>query len=180
MDNYLSREQFEQLLKPINPSRVSKDGKGFSHIEAYDVRAHLNRIFGFARWSAETLDCDLIFEKEDFKEIIDRKTGEVTRRYPIWTVCYKAKVMLTIHARDGVELATYTEFAGGDAQNQPSRADAHDLAMKTAESQALKRCAVNVGDQFGLSLYDHGSVKGVVMTSLMEPPAETKKADSDA
>jgi len=49
----LRKNQTEQLLKGINPSRVGKDGKGFAHLEAWDVRAHLIRIFGFANWSAE-------------------------------------------------------------------------------------------------------------------------------
>jgi hypothetical protein len=31
--------------------------------------------------------------------------------------------------------------------------DTHELATKEAETDSLKRCAVNLGEQFGLSLY---------------------------
>jgi hypothetical protein len=36
------------------------------------------------------------------------------------------------------------------------------MAIKTAETQALKRCAINLGDQFGLSLYRNGSTAPLV------------------
>lgn len=152
----LTKAQVEQLLRPINPRRVGKDGKGFSHLEAYDVRAHLTRLFGFGEWSAVTNLCELVFESVSD----DQK--------PRWTVCYRAKVTLTVHATG----AAYSEWAAGDATNYPSRADAHDMAMKTAESQALKRCAVNLGDQFGLSLYARGSLQPVVGRTLAMPEAE--------
>jgi hypothetical protein len=51
--------------------------------------------------------------------------------------------------------------------------------MKTALSQALKRCAVNLGDQFGLSLYNDGSQAPVVLRSLAymaEPVQESEDA----
>lgn len=147
----LSSKQREQLLKGINPQRVGKDGKGFSHLEAYDVRAHLIRIFDFCNWSSELVDLELIFETPTEKEGKTR-----------WTVAYRATVKLTIHARELEFDATYTEAAVGDSTNNPSRADAHDMAIKTAESQAFKRCAINLGDQFGLSLYNNGSTGGVV------------------
>jgi hypothetical protein len=66
----------------------------------------------------------------------------------------------------GLEDAIYTEAAVGDSQNNPSRADAHDMAIKTAESQAFKRCAINLGDQFGLSLYNNGGTGSVVRAVL--------------
>lgn len=150
----LRKNQTDQLLKGINPSRIGKDGKGFSHLEAWDVRAHLIRIFGFANWSADLLEMQPIFETSVEK---DGKTR--------WTVAYRATMRLTIFT-GGMEDATYTEAAVGDSQNNPSRADAHDMAIKTAESQAFKRCAINLGDQFGLSLYNNGGSGSVVRAVL--------------
>lgn len=150
----LRANQVEQLLKGINPSRVGKDGKGFAHLEAWDVRAHLIRIFGFAKWSQELIELEPIFETSVEK---DGKTR--------WTVAYRATVRLTIYTGD-LEDAVYTEAAVGDSQNNPSRADAHDMAIKTAESQAFKRCAINLGDQFGLSLYNNGGTASVVRAVL--------------
>jgi recombination DNA repair RAD52 pathway protein len=77
-------------------------------------------------------------------------------------------VTLRVDSPEGWLLATYTEAAAGDATNYPSRAEAHDQAIKTAESQALKRAAVNLGDQFGLSLYRDGSTQAVVGKTLLE------------
>lgn len=154
--NYLNAAQAEQLLKGIHARRVNRDGKGFSHVEAYEIRAHLNRIFGFARWSEQVIKQELVFETQ----------GE-GKKGPTWTVCYRSLVMLSVHSPDGKHLATYTEGAMGDASNQPSRADAHDLALKTSQSQALKRAAVNLGDQFGLSLYNGGALAPIVGRTLL-------------
>lgn len=140
-----TQEQLKELLKPIDPSRVGKDGKGFSHVEAWDIRRTMNQIFGFGNWSADVDQMELIYE--DSKEV----TGKSR-----WSVAYRACCTLRVGT------ATYTEWASGDATNYPSRADAHDQAMKTAESQAFKRCAVNLGDQFGLSLYKNGSTAASV------------------
>ena len=167
---YLNDEQVAQLLRPINPRRVSQRD-GMSHLEAYDVRAHLNRILGFGRFSADLLDLALLFEAEGEKT----KEG---RTWRVYSVGYRATVRLTVCAPDGTVIATYTEAATGDATNFPEakRADAHDFAIKTAESQALKRCAVNLGDQFGLSLYAKGSTSAVVGRTLIS--ATTKAAEA--
>jgi hypothetical protein len=156
MTSYLSDALVDVLLAPIRPHRVNKDGKGFSHVEAYEVRAHLNRLFGFARWSEEVLEQTMVFED------IGAPDDPNPRARGKWTVCYRSLVRLTICAEDGKELARYTEGATGDATNMPSRADAHDMALKTSASQALKRCASNLGDQFGLSLYNKGSLQPLV------------------
>jgi recombination DNA repair RAD52 pathway protein len=139
--------QRETLLKPIMPGRVNKDNKGMSYVEGYEIQAHLNRIFGFEGWDKEILLLEPIYE-----------SMETEKRY--W-VAYKCMVRLRVYA-DGV-LAKLTEEVGtGQAQNQPNRADAHDLAMKSAVTDALKRCAKDLGDQFGLSLYNKGSMEPLV------------------
>lgn len=161
--SYLDARQIATLLTPIKPHRVSKDKKGYSNVEAYEIRAHLNRVFGFARWSQDVLAMELLDEK--FATITD-KAG---KDKDVVTVAYRAQVRLTVCAPDGTVLATYTEWAVGDAPNFPAHQwpDAHDFAAKTAESQALKRCAVNLGDQFGLSLYRGGSTEALVGLTLV-------------
>lgn len=161
----IRNNQREQLLKGINPSRVGKDGKGFAHLEAWDVRAHLIRIFDFCNWSSELVNLEQIFETEGKSE----KTGKTN-----WTVAYRATVQLTIHTGD--RDVVYTEAAVGDSTNNPSRADAHDMAVKTAESQAFKRCAINLGDQFGLSLYNNGGTGSVVRAVLDQESARSEES----
>jgi hypothetical protein len=154
----LTVEQVKTLLAPINPSRV-QNLKGQSHLEAWDVRRWLNRVFGFGGWSDETLELVCVAEREI-------NPGR-------WTVIYRAQVRLTVKTTDGRTLTAYDDAAMGDSRNQPSLGDAHDMAMKTALSQALKRCAHNLGDAFGLSLYNDGSRQAVGIWSAAHPkPAD--------
>lgn len=146
----LNDRQYEQLLKPLNESRVAKRGQAgrqLSYLEAWDVKAHLIRIFGFGGWSADVLESTLAFEDKNEK-------GQ-------WNVGYKVTLRLYIPTLE----CTYTESAVGSA-NLPQRGEAHDMAIKTAESDALKRAAINLGTQFGLSLYNNGSMRDVVVQTL--------------
>jgi len=154
----LTNEQHEILLKGINPSRIAQrqggGGRSLSYLEAWDVKAHLNRIFGFLNWSADVLDATLAFEQET--------NGK-------WNVGYKVILRLRITGYEDENpegWATYTEAAIGSA-TLPQRGEAHDMAIKTAESDALKRAAINLGDQFGLSLYNNGSTTPVVVKTLV-------------
>ena len=159
----LNDDQYAQLLKPLNPARVAKRsqaGRSLSYLEAWDVKAHLNRIFGFLNWSADVTESSLAFEDQNEK-------GQ-------WNVGYKVTLRLTIHppTRDsalGWGSASYTECAVGSA-SLPQRGEAHDMAVKSAESDALKRAAINLGTQFGLSLYDNGSLKDVIGRTLDREP----------
>jgi hypothetical protein len=156
----LAPEQVAQLLKPIHPSRVMSDNKGMAHVSQQDVRAHLIRLFGFGGWDTELTSLELIHE---------RSVGVDEKSQGRWWVTYRCTMRLTVKDPQGKVLATYEDGATGSAQNQPSPGDAHDNALKNAISYALKRCAINLGDQFGLSLYNKGQrtalVKGLVIGS---------------
>jgi hypothetical protein len=154
----LAPGQYMQLLREIDPTRV-RELKGNSYVEAWDVRRQLTRIFGFGGWDLETISLDLVREIEG----ISKKGG------PCWTVVYRAQVRLTIKTPNGTTIARYEDASSGDAANQPGLGDAHDLAMKSALSGALKRCAVNLGDQFGLSLYNKGDYNASIRGTLVPP-----------
>jgi len=149
----LNDVQRAKLLDGLHPNRVSKraakkDGSGpqLSYIEAWDARATLIRIFGFGGFSAD---------------VIDLRIGEK------WVV---AGMRLTVYGigPDGQDV-TYTEYGADSSQHK----DLDDL-VKTAESEALKRCCINLGDQFGLSLYDHGRTNPVIIRTLDQPPTDEK------
>lgn len=159
--SYLTTAQVEKLLAPIHRDRVSQ-AQGFSHVQAYDIRAALTRVFGFARWSAETLAMEPCYER-----------SENGRHW----CAYRAQVRLTVCAPDGTVLASYTDWAVGDSSNQPKQGDCHDMAIKTAESQALKRAATNLGDCFGLSLYNGGSLSRIVGRTLVPGIGEVEKVE---
>lgn len=154
----LNKAQLDQLFRPINESRVA-NLRGMSYLEAFDVIAHLTRIFGF-NWDKE-IEYMLIYESQRD----DAKKG--------WDVGYSARCRLTIKDPEGTVVCVHEDAATGQAQNQPNRGDAHDLALKSAVSDALKRAAKDLGNQFGNSLYDKGSTRSVVGKSLAyeEAPA---------
>lgn len=136
----LNKEQRAKLLEAIHPDRVSQRqgprGAGqLSYVEAWDIKAHLIRIFGFGGFSAD---------------VVDHRIERVDNQY-------LAQVRLRLHIKPLD--CTFTEVAAS------THADP-DMAVKTAESDALKRCAVYLGDQFGLSLYKNGSVRPVVLHDL--------------
>jgi recombination DNA repair RAD52 pathway protein len=185
MIEYLTVAQVEQLLKPLNPSRIerlTKAGQTLSYLNHADVRAHLTRIFGFARWSSEVLETRLLFEEQvpivgkDGKPEVDKATGEVKHR---WYIGWQARLRMEIHNPQGVLLAVYTEAAIG-SNTQPQRGEASDMALKSAVSDALKRCAMNLGDQFGLGLYAKGSTGAMVKATLVHPVDDDDEKVSDA
>ena len=154
----LNEVQVVALLKPLNPKRVLQ-ANGQAHIPAYDIAAHLTRVLGFGNWDTELLEVTMLFESPS--------TGE----RPKWTVGYAATIKLIIKDENGREIAHWENGACGDAINQPSRADAHHLAMTTAISTALKRCAAfGLGDQFGLCLYNKGKTEALVKMVLVGAP----------
>ena len=146
-----NERQQEILLKGLNPQRISQrkggGGRSLSYLEAWDVKAHLIRVFGFGGFSSDVLSAELMFEDQVGNN---------------WNVGYKVILRLTI---GNDRFITYTEAAVGSA-SLPQRGEAHDMAVKTAESDALKRAAINLGDQFGLSLYNNGSTAPVVNQTL--------------
>lgn len=152
----LTPEQTAQLLRPINPRRVLKRGQAgrqFSYLAQHDVRAMLIRIFGFGGFSLTTNGVNVIVcEKNDKSQ---------------WEVSVMVTMTLDVHDVEGI----YSETAVGSS-TQPSRGEALDMATKTASSDAMKRCAMNLGDQFGLSLYENGSTQQFVKSLVKEAPGD--------
>jgi len=146
-------EQLRVLTSRLNAARVSHRGQGnnqLSYLEAWDVKATLIRLFGFGGFSADVIDSEIV-------EII-RDTEEADQRgRPKITVTARATVRLHIKQFD----CTYTEVAVS-SQSGRDIGEVADFAMKTAESDALKRAAIYLGTQFGLSLYNSGSTEDVV------------------
>lgn len=156
----LTAEQVQALLRPINQRRVLRDNKGMTHVSQQDVRAHLTRMFGFGGWSTEVLDLTLVREAPGIG-----KDGKDKG----WAVTYRCTLRLTIRDPQGQEVASYDDVATGTSPNLPTLGDAHDFACKVAVSMALKRAATNLGDGFGLSLYNKGQLAPLVIGTLVMP-----------
>lgn len=145
----LSTAQLRQLTKPINPRRVMS-AQGQSHVAAFDVIAHLTRVFG-PNWSFDVVALDLVHERSIAPKADNPKDQGR------WWVTYRCTGRLEIRDAEGNYVTHHMDAATGSAQNMPSPGDAHDFAVKNAVSYTIKRCAKNLGDQFGLSLYNKGS-----------------------
>jgi hypothetical protein len=164
-------QQTTQLLAPIKPQRVLQDGKGHSHVSQQDITAHLIRVFGFGSFDTDILDVECVFEQERAHP----NTGVGTNR---WDVCYRALLRLTIRDESGNEVCHYVDGSTATAQNQ-ARGDAHDLAYKSALSLAKKRAAINLGDQFGLSLYNKGQMTALVGGTYIWPAKPEEPAEHE-
>jgi hypothetical protein len=172
----LSTAQYDYLIARLKASRVQQH-KGNSYVEAWDVKRHLIRIFGFGGYDTET-KVEVVAQIEH--PTLDGKGQPVPGGKSRWTVVYRAHMRLIVKDPAGTPIAFHEEVACGDSANQPSLGDAHDNASKSAVSGALKRCATNWGDQFGLGLYNDGKTDPVVTKSLVAPGATVDANELDA
>ncbi len=132
-------EQIKDLNGKLRAAHVRtrmEDGKELSYIEGWFTIAEANRIFGFDGWSRETTHIACVWE------------GSFGGR----AACnYTAKVRIAVHtgARDIIREGS--GFGGGSGATP---GEAHEMAIKEAETDAMKRALVTFGNRFGLALYD--------------------------
>lgn len=169
-----TREQVEQLLRAINPKRVLRN-EGQSHVAQQDIRAHLTRIFGFDGWDKEILELRCV---RDQWITVPAKEKRPAREVP--AVTYLCRLRLTIRDPSGAVAKVSEDVGTGTSPNLPGYGDAHDFAAKNAVSYALKRCAVDLGDQFGLSLYNKGQTSALVGRTLVMPGGGDPAGDVEA
>ncbi len=106
------------------------------YVEGWHAISEANRIFGFDGWDRETLEMSCLLQR-----------SQHGRSHCLYSV----KVRITVHAgarqicREGHGTGT------GDATDP---AEAHDMALKAAETDATKRALITFGNPYGLALYD--------------------------
>lgn len=138
-------EQSALLAQPLNRANVKgrqQGGRNVSYIEGWHAIAEANRIFGFDGWTRETVDIKCVAERE-------REIGQ--QKKPGWGVSYTAKVRVIAKgvAREGV---------GAGHGIDADLGQAHESAIKEAETDAMKRSLMTFGNPFGLALYDKEQV----------------------
>jgi len=171
----LTAEQVKRLLTPVRGDRVKKV-QGNTYVPAHEVKAELTRVFGPGNWDHTIHDVELLYEEKDEK---DGKT-----RY---RVCYSAACTLRVRDYQGNPIYETTEYHAEECAPQPSRGEAYANALTSAESYALRRAALDLGDAFGLHLYADGQLSPLVRGTLMntdpdsplyappEPPTEAQR-----
>jgi DNA recombination protein Rad52 len=140
-----SPEQVTQLSQPLRRDYVKtrEQGRGVvSYIEGWHVIAEANRIFGFGAWDRHTLEVSCVC-------CVERTIGRDKR--PGWGVTYTAKVRITVRTdRDRIT----REGCGAGHGIDVDQGQAHESAIKEAETDAMKRALMTFGNPFGLALYD--------------------------
>lgn len=134
----LTAEQKAELAKPLAKSAVKKNPKGFDYVEGWHAIAEANRIFGFDCWNRETLDMVQLGDPEQ-----DAKGN--------WRVAYRCRVRVTVYAGERIITRDGTGYGSGIVKDIR---DAHESAVKEAETDAMKRALMTFGNPFGLALYD--------------------------
>lgn len=135
----LTDTQKAQLDAPLNASKVkqrSQAGRSLSYIEGWWAIAEANRIFGFDGWTRETIDLRCVAEKP-------RKVGQGDG----FGVTYIARVRVTVGE-------IVREGCGTGHGIDRDLGQAHESALKEAETDAMKRALMTFGNPFGLALYD--------------------------
>ncbi len=142
-----SREEIEGKLDAnLCSSRVKKnDYSGHDHIESWDAIRLANEVFGFTGWTSRI---------DDMKQVSATKAENGT-----FEIAYMATVTVTVTYSEVVDgsvrlLETTRQGSGVGLGFKKKLGDAHEMAIKNAETDAEKRALRKFGNPFGLALYD--------------------------
>jgi DNA recombination protein Rad52 len=141
-----SADQITALSAPLDRAKVRQRRQGrsqVSYLEGWQVIAEANRIFGFDGWQRETIALRCVHQSE-------RLIGEEQR--PGWGVTYTARVRIGVSSAG--QPALIREGCGAGHGIDTDLGQAHESALKEAETDAMKRALMTFGNAFGLALYD--------------------------
>jgi DNA recombination protein Rad52 len=146
-----SLEQLAALSAPLDRANVRQREQGRSkvhYLEGWKVIAEANRIFGFDGWQRQTIAVRCVAQAE--RMIGARGTSRDQK--PGWGVTYTARVRVTVTAGGLTPLVR--EGSGAGHGIDVDLGQAHESALKEAETDAMKRALMTFGNPFGLALYD--------------------------
>lgn len=131
--NQATIKSLSEKLDPQSVKKRSQAGRELSYIEGWHAIAEANRIFGFDGWYRETIQL--------------RQLGEPYEVGGKVRVNYSARVRVTVGdiVREGCGFGQGIDKDVGQA---------HEGALKEAETDAMKRALMTFGNPFGLALYD--------------------------
>jgi DNA repair and recombination protein RAD52 len=158
-------EQIKALQAPLDRSRVAtraQAGRELSYIEGWWAIAEANRIFGFDAWSRETLELKQLGEPRE----VDGK----------FRVAYMARVRIVVETEG--RTAIVREGCGYGSGIDKDLGQAHESALKEAETDAMKRGLMTFGNPFGLALYDK-TQSNVASLPTRKSAAQAKRDGDD-
>jgi hypothetical protein len=126
----------EAKLRARHVKARNKNGMILSYIEGWHAIAEANRIFGFDGWSRETIETACIWD-----------AAWQNRR----ACSYISRVRIRVLAGNQEIIR---EGSGAGHGFADTAGEAHESALKEAETDATKRALTTFGNPFGLALYD--------------------------
>ncbi len=134
-----SNRQLKALTGKLDSAHIHTrevEGRTLHYIEGWYAIAEANRIFGLAGWDRETVHFERAFERVRADQ----------------TSCgYLARVRVRVRTQGGEVVREGTGWGQAMAR---LAGDAHERALKVAETDATKRALATFGNRFGLYLYD--------------------------
>jgi len=135
------RKQLDaNIPQDVIATRQGGGGKSLSYLETWYVIDRLNQVLGQGNWGYSS-EVSKVFEGKSANSY-----GEV------FATSYIAKVNLNV--KIGEQWANFEDYGYGDGTDKSNPGKAHELAVKEAVSDGLKRAAKNLGRSMGLALYD--------------------------
>lgn len=138
-------DQKAALAAPLDKANVAsreQAGRKLSYIEGWHAIAEANRIFGFDAWDREAVE---------LRQLAEPRVGKDKHGNDQWRVGYSCRVRITVRAGDTVVVREGCGFGSGIDKDVDQ---AHESALKEAETDAMKRALMTFGNPFGLALYD--------------------------
>lgn len=132
-----TQEQKDDLSAKLDKSKVKtrkQGGRDVAYIEGWHAIAEANRIFGYDGWLRETVEMKPV-------------TSGYKNQNGNHVANYYCKVRITVGdiVREGCGFGSGIDRDEGQA---------HESAIKEAETDAMKRALMTFGNPFGLALYD--------------------------
>ena len=135
----LSDMQLRQLRAKLDARHVKTrkaNGTDLHYVEGWHVISEANRIFGYDAWDRRTVATKCV-----------SNSGNGQRHF----AAYTAKVRITVRAGD---ITIVREGSGTGEGSGLTPGQAHEIALKSAETDGTKRALSTFGNPFGLALYD--------------------------
>jgi Rad52/22 family double-strand break repair protein len=159
----MTRAQIARTLTPIRKDRIESK-QGLSYVPQQEVRAELLRTFGPGRTDHTMHEPRFIYETK-IEKGHDQYPAKGNK--PVyWVVAYMVGCTLRAYDYDGFLVYECTEYHVEECAPLPNRGEAHAMAVTSAQSYALRRAALSLGDNMGLHLYNKGSFAPLVVNTL--------------
>ena len=131
----LSDMQLRQLRAKLDARHIA-NGIDLHYVEGWHVISEANRIFGYDAWDRRTVATKCV-----------SSSGNGQHHF----AAYTAKVRITVRAGD---ITIVREGSGTGEGSGITPGQAHEISLKSAETDATKRALATFGNPFGLALYD--------------------------